>query len=82
MHSGHTTKGAPHGDHHDDPSAVASQSRLAHPGQHKYDEWHAALLPLGASSAMECEERFGLYVEHQVNSDGTYEVRLHVPKLA
>ena len=23
---------------------------------------------------------FGLYVEHQVNSDGTYDVRLHVPK--
>ena len=31
---------------------------------------------------MECEEGFGLYVEHQVNSDLTYEVRLHVPKLS
>jgi hypothetical protein len=30
--SGHTTKGAPRGDHHDDPSAVASHQGLAHPG--------------------------------------------------
>jgi hypothetical protein len=62
------------------PRLPRTHDSLIH-DQHTYDEWHAALLPLGASSAMECEEGFGLYVEHQVNSDGTDEVRLHLPKL-
>jgi len=62
------------------PRLPRTHDSLIH-DQHTYDEWHATLLPLGASSAMECEEGFGLYVEHQVNSDATDEVRLHLPKL-
>jgi hypothetical protein len=66
------------------PVAGARLPRTEHSliqDQHTYEEWHAALLPLGASGAMEYEEGLGLYVVLQVNSDGAEEVRLHVPKL-